>query len=77
MLYSVDNVVKIYYIIYFIFLFGVDIVIDEIMINFINNIFYWYKGCWLGNKFKNFIFIYKIFILFIIIFLYEKKNKVS
>lgn len=39
MLYSVDNVVKIYYIIYFIFLFGVDIVIDEIMINFINNIF--------------------------------------
>lgn len=39
MLYSVDNVVKIYYIIYFIFLFGVDIVINEIMINFINNIF--------------------------------------
>lgn len=39
MLYSVDNVVKIYYIIYFIFLFGVDIVIDEIMINFIDNIF--------------------------------------
>lgn len=39
MLYSVDNVVKIYYIIYFIFLFGVDIVMDEIMINFINNIF--------------------------------------
>lgn len=34
MLYSVDNVAKIYHTIYFTFLLGVDIATDEIMINF-------------------------------------------
>lgn len=38
MLYSVDNVAKIYHTIYFTFLLGVDIATDEIMINFTNNI---------------------------------------